>query len=306
MHLRTPTGPGWGMGVLGLILLSSGVLVMEQGCKDDEEEASAAAEEESESAPASSEAAPTQEAAAEPAGKAEQRPGDRPKPRVEPPRTGTEPAADEAEVDALDPKVHKRTERERRIAALKRRNEERLQERGAGRKPGPAKERLERTRPAAAAKAGRAGASSRDETTTATTSSIDPTRFLSLRDVRAITGESTLSAAGGLSGIAPSETYNSAYYARATRTKFGVSLQVWKERIRRDTNDRYQQMRRDYPNAEDITGVAPKSFFSVFGDIMTLTFADLTKRTILSVSCSREVCSPDELVSLAKAAKGRL
>jgi hypothetical protein len=131
-------------------------------------------------------------------------------------------------------------------------------------------------------------------------------RYLTITDARKITGEATLSVGKPLAGIEAGARYNSAYFAPQLRSEFGVSLQVWKERIRRDANDRYNKAKRDYPNAEETTAVAPKAIFSYFGKIMTLTFADLAKSLVVSVSCGDTVCSPDELVSLAKLVRGRI
>jgi hypothetical protein len=131
-------------------------------------------------------------------------------------------------------------------------------------------------------------------------------RYMTITDARKITGEATLSVGQPLAGIEPGARYNNAYFAPQLRSEFGVSLQVWKERIRRDANERYNKAKRDYPNAEETTAVAPKAIFSYFGKIMTLTFADLAKSIVVSVSCGDTVCSPDELVSLAKLVKGRL
>jgi len=135
---------------------------------------------------------------------------------------------------------------------------------------------------------------------------LDVSRFLSVQDVRTLTGERTLTSMGHLKGISTSEGYNSAYFAPSVRANFGVSLQVWKERIRRDANQRYAQMRADFPNAEDTTALGGKSFISYFDDIISLTFADLTKRVIVSVSCSQKICTGDQLLSMANAVKEKL
>ena len=135
---------------------------------------------------------------------------------------------------------------------------------------------------------------------------MDVSRFLSVQDVRTLTGDRTLTSMGHLKGIPTGESYNSAYFAPSVRANFGVSLLVWKERIRRDANQRYAQMRADFPNAEDTTALGGKSFISYFDDIISLTFADLTKRVIVSVSCSEKICTGDQLLSMANAVKEKL
>lgn len=135
---------------------------------------------------------------------------------------------------------------------------------------------------------------------------LNVSRFLTITEARRITGDATLSKGKPLTGIEPSQSYNVSYFAPQLRSKFGVSVQVWKEKIRRDANDRYRKMKRDFPNAEETSAVAPTALFSHFQGIMTLSFADLTKSTVVSVSCGDSVCSDQELVELANAVKKRL
>jgi hypothetical protein len=65
-------------------------------------------------------------------------------------------------------------------------------------------------------------------------------------------------------------------------------------------------MKRDFPNAEDTTAISPSAIFSHFQGIMSLSFVDLTKSVVVSVSCGDTVCSDDELVALASTVKKRL
>jgi len=132
---------------------------------------------------------------------------------------------------------------------------------------------------------------------------LDVARFLSLSKVRSITGSQTLSTVGALSGIDPSPHYNSLYFAPPRRADFGVAIQVWRETTRRDANERFRRMRRDYPNAEDTSAVTPKGLFSYWGDMMTLAFLDFSKKTIVAITCSQKICDQQELYKLALEAK---
>ncbi|MCB9728922.1 MAG: hypothetical protein H6744_13890 [Deltaproteobacteria bacterium] len=240
--------------------------------------------------------------------------------------------AAEPSVDSLDPEEQRRIDRERRIAELKRRNEERRKElvaRAAAAAEGAetpegaeaaAPQAPEAAAPEAAAEAtpeeaAQAPAPAAAEAPaevpaahqpTAGPVGLDISRFLNVNDVRRITGDRTLTPNGTLSGIPPSETYGSMYFAPPVRANFGVSLQVWIERTRRDANDRFRRMRRDYTNAEDTTVVGPKGFFSYWNDILTISFSDLTKRVVVSVSCNASICRPDQLIALANAVRERL
>lgn len=132
---------------------------------------------------------------------------------------------------------------------------------------------------------------------------LEVARFLSLSQVRSITGSQTLSTVGTLAGIDPTPRYNSLYFAPPRRADFGVAIQVWKEATRRDANERFRRMRRDYPNAEDTSAVTPKGMFSYWGDMMTLAFLDFSKKTLVAITCSQKICDQQELYKLALEAK---
>jgi hypothetical protein len=206
-------------------------------------------------------------------------------------------------------------ERERRIAELKARAEERRRER-LGVPPGapgeveaetgePAGEEAEALEPAAEVPPMEAPVPG-GHLVPAGGQVLEIGRYLTIADVRTLTGDRTLAPAGSLSGIPASDTYNSLYFAPPVRVNFGLSLQVWKEKTRRDANERYRRMEKEYPNAEDTPAVPPKSFLSQWNDILALSFTDLTKRVIVSVSCHQNVCTPAELVEVAKLVKSRI
>ncbi len=230
--------------------------------------------------------------------------------------------------------ARRKAERERRIAELKRRNEERRQERlsrlaerggeGADVPPGGAVNGLDprallRTgegdgdgADGAAEDAGaEAGAPEPAEPRVVVAApkappALDLSRYLSLTEVRKATGDTTLMEDGQLTGMPASEMYNSRYFAPPQRANFGASFQLWRDRTRRDANERFRRLRKEYPNAEDTISPAPKSFFSYWGDVMYLVFADLTKRIVVAVSCSADICTPDELLALAESIKAKL
>ena len=127
-----------------------------------------------------------------------------------------------------------------------------------------------------------------------------------MSDVKELTGEKRLTDLGPLAGIPQSETYNSRYVAPPKRSTFGSSVQVWKETLMRDMNERYSRMRRDYPNVTDTNAITPKGFFSYWNDFMTLVFMDFQKKLLVAVSCGTKICTPEELYELAKRAKQQL
>ncbi len=131
-------------------------------------------------------------------------------------------------------------------------------------------------------------------------------RILPVSDVKELTGEKRLTDLGPLAGIPQSETYNSRYVAPPKRSTFGSSVQVWKETLMRDMNERYSRMRRDYPNVTDTNAITPKGFFSYWNDFMTLVFMDFQKKLLVAVSCGTKICTPEELYELAKRAKQQL
>jgi hypothetical protein len=131
-------------------------------------------------------------------------------------------------------------------------------------------------------------------------------KYITLADIRKIVSNDTLVEEGGLSGIAPSDTYNSIYFAPPARATFGVAVQVWRDKTRRDANVRFRRMRAQYANAEDTTAPTAKSFVSQWHDILTLSFANLTKRMVVSVSCSTTICKPAQLLGVAKNISAKL
>lgn len=207
----------------------------------------------------------------------------------------------EAEKSALlSPAERRKAERERRIAELKRRNEERRASRDKG-----------EAAVNAAAPAERAAAPNESKEQAAAKAAEKPkglniARFLSLTEVRKITGKNTLQPGDRLVGQPPSQRYNSLYFTPADRTAFGLSFQFHKEETRRDANERFRLMRQQYPNAEDASAPTAKSFYSLWDDILSLTFADLSKRVVITLSCSKEICSPENLLDLAKLIQGKL
>jgi hypothetical protein len=131
-------------------------------------------------------------------------------------------------------------------------------------------------------------------------------RILTVSDVKEVTGQKRLTSLGPLPGIQLSEHYNSRYMAPPKRSTFGSSVQIWKETLMRDMNERYSRMRRDYPNITDTNAITPKGFFSYWNDVMTLVFMDFQKKLLVAVSCSTEICTPEQLYKLAQRAKSQL
>jgi hypothetical protein len=200
----------------------------------------------------------------------------------------------------LSPAERRKVERERRIAELKRRNEERRQARMAKvddqRRESQAEASVQRENASVEARA----------PVQATPRAMSLKKYITESDVRKLLSDQALVEEGGLSGLAPSEGYNSVYFAPPVRSTFGVAVQVWRDKTRRDANVRFRRMRSQYANAEDTTAPTAKSFVSQWDDILTLSFANLTKRIVVSVSCSTTICKPAQLLSIAKTISAKL
>lgn len=132
-------------------------------------------------------------------------------------------------------------------------------------------------------------------------------RVLPVASVAEVLGGAKLSPAGPLPGIAVQPGYSSTHYAVARGKTLGVSLQIWQDPARRESDDRYRRMRLQYPKAEDVTALPPaKAFYSYFAGVQTLTFVDSVKRVVASVSCGEGVCNHDQLLTLARRVRDRL
>ena len=200
----------------------------------------------------------------------------------------------------LSPAERRKVERERRIAELKRRNEERRQARMA-----KVDDQRRESEAEAAVKRENASVEARAPAPAAPRG-MPLKKYITQSDVRKLLSNDTLVEEGGLSGITPSEAYNSVYFAPPVRSTFGVAVQVWRDKTRRDANVRFRRMRAQYANAEDTTAPTAKSFISQWDEILTLSFANLTKRVVVSVSCSVTICKPAQLLSVAKAISAKL
>ena len=220
--------------------------------------------------------------------------------KVEP--TSTSAAAEEGvsngKGELLSPADRRKAERERRIVELKRRNEERRKERMA--------KVDEQRREAESVSRQPESAPTPRVAVRSVLSGMDLTKYITQADVRKIVSNDTLVQEGGLSGIEPSDRYNSVYFALPVRSSFGISVQIWRDKTRRDANTRFRRMRAQYANAEDSTAPTAKSFFSQWDEILTLSFADLTKRIVVSVSCSAKLCKPKQLMALAEFISGKI
>jgi len=116
-----------------------------------------------------------------------------------------------------------------------------------------------------------------------------------------------LSPAGALPGIAIQPGYSSTFYASADGKSLGVSLQVWQDPARRESDDRFRRMRLQYPNAEDVNAMPPaKAFYAHFSGVQMLTFVDSVKRVVASVACGENVCDHQQLLKLARSIREKL
>lgn len=116
-----------------------------------------------------------------------------------------------------------------------------------------------------------------------------------------------LAPTGPLPGIAVQPGYSSMLYATADGKSLGVSLQIWQDPARRESDDRYRRMRLQYPKPEDVNAMPPaKAFYSYFSGVQTLTFVDSVKRVVASISCGEGVCTHEQLLKLARMARERL
>lgn len=137
--------------------------------------------------------------------------------------------------------------------------------------------------------------------------SLDASKLLTLESVVEITQAKGLAPAGPLPGIAIEPGYVSMYFASPVANRFGISMQVWQDPTRRESDDRFLRMRHQYPASEQIAAMNPtKAFFSSFGGIQTLTFADTAKRVVASIGCGEDTCTHEQLLKLSKALRDRL
>lgn len=139
------------------------------------------------------------------------------------------------------------------------------------------------------------------------TAAPDAEKVLTLSAVLDVLKGKKLAPAGPLPGIAQQPGYSSVHYASADGKRLGVSVQIWQDPARRESDDRYRRMRLQYPKPEDVTAMPPaKAFFAQFAGVQILTFVDSVKRVVASVACGEGVCDHDQLLRLARSVRDRL
>lgn len=135
----------------------------------------------------------------------------------------------------------------------------------------------------------------------------DADKLLPLTTLTEVIPTRKLTPAGPLPGIAVQPGYSSFLYAAADGKALGVSLQVWQDPARRESDDRFRRMRLQYPNAEDVSAMPPaRAFYSHFQGVQMLTFVDSVKRVVASVACGEGVCTHAQLLKLARSVRDRL
>ena len=111
-----------------------------------------------------------------------------------------------------------------------------------------------------------------------------------------------------LSGFdALNDEYDGIYWGSVKGHSLVAGLQIWRHRSPIESQRRYSQMLRSYPNAEETDAVTKKSFIAYWNDFIYLAFYDMSKQAIVNLTCHRTICNtPQKLVQLASRIKERL
>ena len=135
---------------------------------------------------------------------------------------------------------------------------------------------------------------------------LDVTGYLTVRDLELALGKKHKFRRDQLVGSKPTTSYNSLYYAAADGKRFGVSVQVWRDKSLVDSRTRFNTMRNTYTDVVATNRVTEQGFRAYFGEVVTLVFADPRKPVVASVSCSVKLCSPKSIIELSRRVAERL
>lgn len=135
----------------------------------------------------------------------------------------------------------------------------------------------------------------------------DPRLLLTLDDILRITETKRSFERKNLHGIPETSYYTSLYFApKENENEFGVSVQLWYEDNEVSLKNKYAQHFQTYPNAVEIKGIGDKTFFAFWGDILYISFFEVKKKLIVTLSCGKNICNSDEIYELGKKVSMRL
>ncbi|MBO4350793.1 MAG: hypothetical protein J6A01_07615 [Proteobacteria bacterium] len=124
-------------------------------------------------------------------------------------------------------------------------------------------------------------------------------KYINIRELREQTSYSGALAEDWLLGQNTDARYSSARLATDKPDQLGFTVQVWKPGNEANASKRFNDLFKQSFGGQKISGVASDAFIASHHNIHELGFYEKSKRSAVLLSCSEEVCSKDQLKSIA-------
>jgi hypothetical protein len=139
-----------------------------------------------------------------------------------------------------------------------------------------------------------------DETT------LDISSFVSADKVKQVFEAPGLSGSEPLGGVLPAREYVGARFFDPRANSLGVSAQVWRFPTTIGARRKFDVFSQRYPGAEKAEAVGTMSFFASGQEIRYLGFLEQSKKAMVVLACSEDICDLKEIYLLAKAIHKKL
>lgn len=131
-------------------------------------------------------------------------------------------------------------------------------------------------------------------------------KYINIRELREQTGYAGVLAEDWLLGQNNDARYSSARLATDKPEQLGFTVQVWKPGNEANASKRFNDLFKQSFGGQKVAGVATEAFIASHHKINELGFYEKSKRAAVLLSCSEEVCSKEQLKSIASVILRRL
>ena len=131
-------------------------------------------------------------------------------------------------------------------------------------------------------------------------------KLINIRELREQTGYSGALSESYLLGQVAEPRYNSMRLAPDDSSKLGFSIQVWKPGNESAASKRFNDLFSQSFGGQKIRGVATDAFTASHHKLHELAFYDKSKRSVVFISCSDDICTVEQMKSIAQIIQRRL
>ncbi|MFA5625688.1 MAG: hypothetical protein WC966_11650 [Bradymonadales bacterium] len=130
--------------------------------------------------------------------------------------------------------------------------------------------------------------------------------LIDVKEIREQTAYSGVIELSELPGQDASSRYNAMRWIAGETPNLGLSLQVWKPGNESAAAKRFQDLYEQSFAGSKMKGLANDAYSSEHHRLRELTFYDAPKRAVVSIACSEDLCSAEQLSELARRIQKRL